>query len=923
MSPLIMKTCEGFARSGLDVELWIPWRNNRAFSKLDPFAFHKIEQNFTIRRIPSFDLTGILPGNPIFLLMVATFNVSVFLYALFCRLPHSTVFYFHDERDAILLMFRQSPKFLEIHDFYKSSVEKLNHWCFSRMSGLIVTNRFKIQALAESYAIPHFKLQHQPNAVDVAMFSTSISQKDARDKLGLPQDKKVILYTGHLFSWKGVDTLFEAAHLLSEYLIYFVGGTDEDIEKAKSKWQRANGNIVIIGRKPHEEIPLWQKAADVLILPNTAKEDVSKFETSPVKLFEYMASGVPIVASDLPSIRNIVNENSVFFFEPDNPESLAQTISHILSNSQETIKKSVYAYQEIQQYSWENRSSAIINFIHKILKPVLVLGDDTRATLTTIRSLGRKGIPVYLGGAERKSIARYSHFVSKVFILPSPWGSIKKWKEKVQEITKSYDIALVIPTAESSVLPFMEDRSFSKVPVALPDQESFQKTYDKGKTVRLAHELSVPVPESTFIHSHEELSHFLENNISFPRIVKPVSSKLIRNGYLLSFDACAVYNKLELERATKNILPFCSVMIQEFFPGVGVGQEFLCKDGKILLAFQHERIHEPLGSGGSSFRKSTPLHTQMLENSQKLLKALQWTGVVMVEYRYSCSNDRFVLIEINGRLWGSLPLSIAAGADFPFWLYASLVHNETLSQNSYQISVYARNIINDLKWSYQSGFVKTVKNFFIAFVQWLRQKESWDTFVSDDVLPGIIEVFFLGKSVVEKIIANIEEKGYSFFAKAPDKVHIRNLIRKKPTVLFICAGNIARSPFAEYYARGHGNKDLTYLSRGMHLDEDRSAHPFAEHAAKKFNVELESHRSKMVTAFDVETAGVIFCMDLSNYLKIKAQFPASREKLFLLGTYMQKPLCGIRDPWGSREEKYEAIFKQIRESIHGFFQALK
>lgn len=365
-TPFILKTCEMFAKNGVDLELWIPWRNNRHFAGMDPFFYHHVEKNFVIRRLPSFDLTGFLPGKLFFYILLFSFNVSLIGRLLFYRTPEDAVFYFHDARDMFLsLPFIKRPVFLEIHDFYKSSFKLINDFCFPRVRGFIVTNLWKIAELEKKFGISKEKMLHQPNAVDLKIFNIDTPKKDARDRLNLSQDVKIILYTGHLFSWKGVDTLFEAHRFLGpEEIIYFVGGTNKDIEKFKIKSEKLKiKNIVVVGRRPHDEIPLWLRAADVLVLPNTAKEEASKYETSPVKLFEYMASGRPIVASDLPSIRNIVDEKAVFFFEPDNSRSLADLLLFVLQSEDETKRRVDRARREVRKYSWTERTNAIIYFM--------------------------------------------------------------------------------------------------------------------------------------------------------------------------------------------------------------------------------------------------------------------------------------------------------------------------------------------------------------------------------------------------------------------------------------------------------------------------------------------------------------------------------------------------------------------------------
>lgn len=361
MTPLILKTCEGFVREGYEVELWIPNRHNADSNNTDLFERYGIRERFKVRRLPVMDAMHIL-GSVGFLLMVASFNISVFL-AL--RNRDDVILYAHDLRDVIVPSLRRLPLYVEIHDFYESSFRFLNAAVLKRCTGLIVTNTIKMERLVQRYGFPRDRMIHQPNAVDYAFFATALSREEARRMLDLPQNRRLIMYTGHLFSWKGVDTLAEAAAYLPEDTdIYFVGGTEHDRTRlAAFVRERKLSRIVFVEHQPHDRIPLWQGAADVLVLPNTAKEEASRFETSPVKLFEYLSSGRPAVVSDLPSIRDVVSDREVFFFGPDDAIALAKTIGAVLQDPEETAKRVEAAQMLAQRHSWESRSQAITTFI--------------------------------------------------------------------------------------------------------------------------------------------------------------------------------------------------------------------------------------------------------------------------------------------------------------------------------------------------------------------------------------------------------------------------------------------------------------------------------------------------------------------------------------------------------------------------------
>ena len=159
-----------------------------------------------------------------------------------------------------------------------------------------------------------------------------------------------------------------------------------------------------------------------------------------------------------------------------------------------------------------------------------------------------------------------------------------------------------------------------------------------------------------------------------------------------------VQDETSLKSTVTDMLKITPVLLQTFFPGIGIGQEFLVSDGRLIDAFQHERIHEPLGGGGSSYRKSVEVDERILDASRRLLSHLRWTGVAMVEYRWNSTTGDFVLMEINGRFWGSLPLAVAAGVDFPYRLYRLLLERPLSPARPYRRNLCCRNLTKDLQW---------------------------------------------------------------------------------------------------------------------------------------------------------------------------------------------------------------------------------
>lgn len=225
-----------------------------------------------------------------------------------------------------------------------------------------ITNAMK-DALIK-YGYPKGRILVAPDAVDLALFDSEISKDEARKRLHLPLDKKIVMYTGDIDEpWKGVGTLYEASKGFDEeYLFVNIGSKPHHVEYFRSLYPDRS-NFLLLGHKPHAEIPLYLKSADVVVLPNSGMNEISRVSTSPMKLFEYMASGTPIVASDLPSVREILNERNAILVEPDNLGSLSDGIARVLENPEQSEALAGQARREVEKYTWNKRAAEIARFI--------------------------------------------------------------------------------------------------------------------------------------------------------------------------------------------------------------------------------------------------------------------------------------------------------------------------------------------------------------------------------------------------------------------------------------------------------------------------------------------------------------------------------------------------------------------------------
>lgn len=355
------KSAESFANQGVDVTVLVP--NRRRDTQVNPFEFYSVKENFKVVYLPTIDIFGLKVLNFFaFWLSFFAFSLSVLSY-LKKNSQTEDIIYSNETLPLFFASFVRTRCFYEMHDFPESKISLFGKF-LSRMKWILVHNKWKLEEVKKIFPnISQGNFLYEPNAVDIKDFDISITKEDARKKLSLSPLKKIIVYTGHLYGWKGVDTLALAAQALSEdFLVVFVGGTDSDVLRFKEKYS-SDTKISIVGFKAHNEIPIWQKAADVLVLPNTAKEKISAYYTSPMKLYEYMASGRPIVASDIPSIREIVDESSALLVTPDSPRDLASALLNTIRVPQIGEGLAKEAYKKVLEHTWDKRAIRILSFI--------------------------------------------------------------------------------------------------------------------------------------------------------------------------------------------------------------------------------------------------------------------------------------------------------------------------------------------------------------------------------------------------------------------------------------------------------------------------------------------------------------------------------------------------------------------------------
>lgn len=379
----IMKMCEAFVQGGAEVELVVPFRvqPSRMRQVRDLWDYYGIRRRFKLTRLPSLDLIFLdryLPGKLAYLpfyVQALTFNLCALLYGLLHpgQALHS--------RDWMFFLIwwpwrwlRKRTLVLEEHTFpHHGEWGARLHLAVSRRVDRLVVITQRLKELYVATGVLAERVLVAPDGVDLARFEGLPSREEARRQLGLPLERPVVGYVGRFHTLemsKGLDALVEAAALLrkqgAEIALCLVGGPGESFPALRELAHRHGlpaGDLTLVDRVPLPTVPLYMRAFDVCAMPFPWTEHYAYY-MSPLKMFEYMASGTPIVATNLPSTREVLRdgENAVLV-KPDSPEALAEGIRFVMEMPDQGQRLAAQAHQDVAAFTWERRASRIMSFV--------------------------------------------------------------------------------------------------------------------------------------------------------------------------------------------------------------------------------------------------------------------------------------------------------------------------------------------------------------------------------------------------------------------------------------------------------------------------------------------------------------------------------------------------------------------------------
>jgi glycosyltransferase involved in cell wall biosynthesis len=347
----VMKVCNAFCDLGHQIKLWVPGNRSKKDRK-NLRSLYGIDHDFAIHwlRSPKF---------------MRRYDFA--LRAVFsARFWKAELFYIWPLQAAALASKLNLPTLLEVHDRPRGRLgPSLLRW-YLNGSGAIrilpITGALCqwLQAFYKVDLVEPFA-RVSPMGVDLRQYQDLPDPAAARAYLKLP-DGFTAGYTGHLYSGRGLDLLFQLARVNPEIMFLWVGGEQKSIRLWRERAERERlRNLCIQGFVSNEELPLFQAACDVLMMPYEHKvsvssgADTSSF-ASPMKVFEYLASGRAILSSDLPVLLEILNESNSVILPIDNVEAWSNALQALRLDPSKRQLLAERARSDVIQYSWKARA---------------------------------------------------------------------------------------------------------------------------------------------------------------------------------------------------------------------------------------------------------------------------------------------------------------------------------------------------------------------------------------------------------------------------------------------------------------------------------------------------------------------------------------------------------------------------------------
>ena len=351
----VMKVCQALTQLGNQVQLMVPAGK--------PSSFSDLQRHYGISA--EFQITWMHASPSLRKLDFAWNTISE------ARKWHADMVYTRLVWVALIALKRGLPVILEMHEVPSG---RFSPWLYRRYLAshgkkLTVFITHALQQLVETNLHIHHSMTGTciaPDGVDLERYADLPDAPIARKTLGL-KEQVTALYSGGFFPGRGIENLYELAKKFPAVQFIWIGGKPSQVHEWQQNLSTAGlNNVILTGYVANSQLPLHQAAADVLLMPYQRKVaghgggDIASV-TSPMKLFEYLASGRAILTADLPVLREVLSESNAVFYPPDNLDAFFSQFDRLVRDPSLRQRLANAARQDARRYAWKERMQSILS----------------------------------------------------------------------------------------------------------------------------------------------------------------------------------------------------------------------------------------------------------------------------------------------------------------------------------------------------------------------------------------------------------------------------------------------------------------------------------------------------------------------------------------------------------------------------------
>jgi predicted ATP-grasp superfamily ATP-dependent carboligase/protein-tyrosine-phosphatase len=511
---------------------------------------------------------------------------------------------------------------------------------------------------------------------------------------------------------------------------------------------------------------------------------------------------------------------------------------------------------------------------------VLLLGDDLRAFLAIARSLGRRGVEVHAAPSDFSSPALKSRFIAAAHRLPPYPLDSAAWEKALARLIAEKSIRIVFPTSDSGLFMLRHHaEALGRERIGIANEAALARFTDKSETRALARAHGVPVAEGMLLDGNETPAD-LAAMLGLPLILKPRASYGL--GDIETKRSALLVRTLEELEHELGGGAWRGAVAEAFFAGIGVGVSVLAREGRILAAYQHRRLREGSATGASTKRASERVEPTLLASVEPLAAAVGLTGVAMFEFRADRRRGRHILLEVNPRFWGSLPLAVAAGADFPRLYWDLAVHGRE-GAATYRPGVVKADLTGEFnravdRFEESTGFdrLRSAASGLATAAGLSLAKRTADSWSTDDPEPWREERRALASRARAALAKRLAGAGRGRRVRFEENVgRIFAGPKGRPLrILLVGRDNVCRSAFGERLLRLRlAGLPVEIASAGYVPRRGAFPPPAASVAAEAMAVDLAGHSSRAVSERDLERADALILFDSDTEWRLRQIAP--------------------------------------------------